>query len=78
MYKALPGGLFAVVHLDPGIVVGDLDALGDQTLQRVFVDRTGDGYHLRDDATLTLGSLDAVSASELLADLTELTEGARP
>jgi predicted DNA-binding WGR domain protein len=78
MYKPLPNELFAVVELDPGLVVGDLDALGDQTLRRIFVDRTGGGYHFHSEGTLTLGSIDAVSASELIADLTDLTEGARP
>ncbi len=75
LYKQLPGGLHAVVELDPGLVVGDLDALGDQKLHRIFLDRDTSGHRWHSQpADQTLGVLDAVSASELLADLTELTE----
>ncbi|MCS7477717.1 DUF4132 domain-containing protein [Umezawaea endophytica] len=75
LYKRLPGGQHAIVELDPGLVVGDLDALGDQTLRRVFVDRDTVGHRWHNTpADTTLGALDAVSASELLADLAELTE----
>jgi hypothetical protein len=75
LYKRMPGGLHAMVELDPGLVVGDLDALGDQTVHRVFVNRDTAGHRwYADPGDTAFGALDAVSASELLADLTELTE----
>lgn len=70
--KPLPGGWFAVLELKEGIVVGDPTALGDdQEIERVFVSTDRDGWWGRENTPL--GVLDAVSASELLVDLTELT-----
>ncbi len=74
LYKELPGGLHAIVELDPGLVVGDLDALGDQTVRRVFVDRDTAGHRWHTNpADTTLAGLDPVSASEVVGDLAELT-----
>jgi hypothetical protein len=72
--KPLPGGWFAALDLAGGIVVGDPTLLGDnQEISRVFLTTQRDGY--RGAAETPFGMLDAVSASELLADLTELVGG---
>ncbi|HEX6343053.1 DUF4132 domain-containing protein [Umezawaea sp.] len=79
LFKHLTDGLHAIVELDPGLVVGDLDALGDQTLHRVYLGRNTEGHRWHaNQSDTTFAALDAVSASELLADLTELVEGATP
>ena len=61
----------AVIHLDPGVIVGAIDIAPEQRLESVFVGRAGryGGYgpeKIRVD-------LDPVTASELLATLVELT-----
>ncbi len=69
--KPLPGGWFGVLELEDGIVAGDPTALGEnQEIRRVFLSTDHDGWWGKEDTPF--GTLDAVSASELLADLTEL------
>ena len=64
-----------IVELDPGIVVGAVDEFGDQTLREVYLDTHPNGYwSLRDGSGPRFGSLDAVTASELLGDLARLEE----
>lgn len=65
---------YLVISLHPGIAVGMVNELGDQTLESVsLADRPG---YFRPAGTesegLALGGLDPVMASELIADLTEL------
>lgn len=69
--KPLAGGWFGVLELEEGIVAGEPTMLGEnQEIRRVFLSPDHDGWWGREDTPL--GTLDAVSASELLADLTEL------
>ncbi|MDK0524405.1 DUF4132 domain-containing protein [Streptomyces sp. ML-6] len=68
-------GRYLVIDLDPGIAVGMVNELGDQTLEAVRIDSSPDYYRTGDDHPLRLGDLDPVLASELLADLTEVTAG---
>ncbi|WP_084000299.1 DUF4132 domain-containing protein [Actinomadura kijaniata] len=72
--RPLPDGRSLVVHLDPGVSVGDPDFWPEQRLIHIALD-TGPGGHLRadDDSGSRFGDLDPVTASEVLADLTELT-----
>jgi hypothetical protein len=64
-----------IIELDPGIVAGAVGEFGDQTLRAVYLDTHRNGYwHLPDDSNPRLGSLDTVTASELLADLHRLEE----
>jgi hypothetical protein len=65
--------LHLILELDPGIAVGAVDELGDQTLRELYLATARNGYWRRPDGSgPRLGSLDAVAASELLADLTRL------
>jgi hypothetical protein len=69
--KPLPDGWFAVIELEEGIVAGAPTMLGEnQEIRRVFLATDHDGWWGKEDTPF--GILDAVSASELLADLTEL------
>jgi hypothetical protein len=69
-------GRYVVIDLDPGIAVGVVDALPEQTLQYVWLgDRPTDFWPSRG-ASRRFGELDPATASEVLADLTELTESA--
>jgi hypothetical protein len=67
---------YVVIDLDPGIAVGVVDALPEQTLQYVWLgDRPTDFWPSRG-TSRRFGELDPAIASEVLADLTELTESA--
>ncbi|MGB3439106.1 MAG: DUF4132 domain-containing protein [Actinophytocola sp.] len=69
--KPLAGGWFGVIELEEGIVAGDPTMLGEnQQIRRVFLSTDHDGWWGRE--ATSFGTIDAVSASELLADLTEL------
>ncbi len=69
--KPLPGGWFGVLELEEGIVAGEPTMLGEnQEIRRVFLSPDHDGWWGTEDTPFS--TLDAVSASELLADLTEL------
>lgn len=69
--KPLPDGWFAVLELEDGIVAGAPTMLGeDQLIRRVFLSTQRDGWWGSEDTPFAV--LDPVSASELLADLTEL------
>ncbi|MFC4857154.1 DUF4132 domain-containing protein [Actinophytocola glycyrrhizae] len=69
--KPLTGGWFGVLELEEGIVAGEPTMLGEnQQIRRVFLSTHHDGWWGQEDTPF--GTLDAVSASELLADLTEL------
>jgi hypothetical protein len=70
--KPLPDGRVVVVHLDPGIAVGDPTALGDPTIEHIVLSETMGHYYYANDSSPKFGSLDAVSEAELVADLTEL------
>jgi hypothetical protein len=61
-----------VIELEPGIAVGVLDMFPEQTLQTVWLnDRPDDHWPHRANAR-RFGDLDEITASEVLADLTEV------
>jgi hypothetical protein len=64
------GGLTVVVELDPGIVVGDPDGLGDQTLEEIHVH----GRARTDEmpGRQPFAALGAIAASEVIRDLTTI------
>lgn len=74
--KRLGDDCFLVIALKDGITVGALDMYSVQTLETVWLDTRPDDYGKGLDHALRFGSLDVVTASELLADLAQLTEGA--
>ncbi|GLW68343.1 hypothetical protein Kpho02_06420 [Kitasatospora phosalacinea] len=73
--KRLGEGCHLVIQLDEGIAVGLVDMFPDQTFEAVWLDSApGDHWSSRD-YPLRYGDLDPVAASELLADLEEVTAG---
>ncbi|MGW5051965.1 DUF4132 domain-containing protein [Actinokineospora sp. NPDC004072] len=67
--KPLPDGRAVVANIEPGIAVGDLAMFEEQAFDGVHIDDTGLGYHRAGSA---LGTLDPVTQSELITDLTEV------
>ncbi|WP_158702570.1 DUF4132 domain-containing protein [Kitasatospora sp. MMS16-BH015] len=77
--KPLPDGRHLLIHLDEGLYLGDATAFPDQTLEQVWLDTTRRDHWAHDPHPATFAQLDPLTASELLADLTELTsESALP
>ncbi|MGH3858245.1 DUF4132 domain-containing protein, partial [Actinokineospora sp.] len=72
--KPLPDNQTAVINLDPGIAVGALDVFPEQKLESVWLNPGRGGDWSRNGRVLPLADLDPITASELIADLTELTE----
>jgi predicted DNA-binding WGR domain protein len=64
---------FVVLDLDPGIAVGYVDEWPEQSLNAVWLNVRPDDYWPDRATPLRFGELDPVMASEVLADLTELT-----
>ncbi|MES9520770.1 DUF4132 domain-containing protein [Streptomyces capoamus] len=62
-----------VIGLDEGIAVGMPDTFPDQTLEHVWLDSAPGDYWRSREYPLRFGDLDPVIASEILADLTEVT-----
>ncbi len=73
--KRLGEGCHLVIALDEGIAVGMVDAFPDQTFQTVWLDSLPGNYWGSRDYPLRYGDLDPVAASELLAELEEVTAG---
>ncbi|MFD0566808.1 DUF4132 domain-containing protein [Kitasatospora saccharophila] len=73
--KRLGEGCHLVIALDEGIAVGMVDAFPDQTFQTVWLDSSPGSYWGSREYPLRYGDLDPVTASELLADLEEVTAG---
>jgi hypothetical protein len=71
--RGLPGGRYAVIDLDPGIVPGAVEAAPEQTLRGIGLvdgrEQVGSGAA----ATASLAGLDPITVSEILADLATLT-----
>ncbi|WP_157419835.1 DUF4132 domain-containing protein [Actinomadura kijaniata] len=65
--RELPGDRTVVIDIEPGIVVGDLDHWPEQRIDRVRLTRRT-GSH-----PLPFSELDAITASEILADVVWLT-----
>ncbi|MFD3514591.1 DUF4132 domain-containing protein [Streptomyces sp. NPDC058657] len=74
--RQLGDHLYVVIRLDGGIAVGAIDAIPEQRLAAVVLDTRRDAYWSREDTGLRFGDIDPVAASEVLADLVDLTEGA--
>ncbi|GAA2454186.1 hypothetical protein GCM10010191_86290 [Actinomadura vinacea] len=74
IWREAAPGRYVVIRLDPGVPVADaVDSVPEQRLEGVFVsDRKGLRAAPGPDARF--GALDPVTASEILADLTRLTE----
>lgn len=70
--RPLPGGRAVVVNLNPGLAVGAQDTFPEQTLEHIWISDSGDGDWFPR-AGSRFGELDPVHASEVLADLTDLT-----
>ncbi|QKW24148.1 DUF4132 domain-containing protein [Kitasatospora sp. NA04385] len=73
-HRPLPNGSHLVVEIRPGIAVGTPNEYDEQTLEAVWLDGALERYwpNSREYREL-LGDLEPVIASELLADLEELT-----
>ncbi|MEU2022323.1 DUF4132 domain-containing protein [Streptomyces sp. NPDC016469] len=74
--KRLGGDCHLVIALDGGIAIGSVDTYPEQTLETVWLDVEPSDYWRSRPHDLRFDGLDAVTASELLADLTALTEDA--
>lgn len=74
--KRLGDDRYLVIALDTGIAVGVVDMFPDQTLETVWLGSEPADHWPGRAHPLRLGDLDALTVSELIADLTELTEGA--
>ncbi|MFD0855229.1 hypothetical protein ACFQ07_23520, partial [Actinomadura adrarensis] len=77
-FTALPvdGGLYVIIALDPGISIGAIDGIPEQTLEQVWIHDRPVQYHYREDACHTFAELDPLTASEVLIQLTELADTA--
>ena len=72
--KRLGDDCYLVIALDEGIAVGVVDMFPDQTFETVWLAAApGDYWPNHHSYTRRFGELDPVTASELLADLTEVT-----
>ncbi|WP_330241625.1 DUF4132 domain-containing protein [Streptomyces sp. NBC_00525] len=74
--KRLADHRHLVIALDEGIAVGMVDMFPEQVLETVWLAEDPSDYWHGRPHDLRFGELDAVTTSELLADLTALTEGA--
>jgi hypothetical protein len=74
IFRQLGEKLYLIIDLEPGIVVGLVNELGDQTLRAVYLSAHQNGYWGKPGENgPRLGDLDPVMASELVGDLTHLT-----
>jgi hypothetical protein len=72
LWWATPDDRAVVVDLDPGIPIGAVDAFPEQRIASVWVNNGACGTWRPRQLTTTFGTLDAVAASEVLRDLTEV------
>ncbi|MCX5339425.1 DUF4132 domain-containing protein [Streptomyces atratus] len=73
--KRLTDDCYLVIALYEGIAVGVVDMFPDQILETVWLDGQPNDHWDSRSHLLRFTDLDAVTVSELLGDLTELTEG---
>ncbi|WP_024934487.1 DUF4132 domain-containing protein [Actinomadura welshii] len=71
--RELPGGRAVVISVDPGIVVGDIGFWPEQRIDRVWLTLGADLGRRVEPRPLPFSELDPITASEVLADLVELT-----
>lgn len=62
-----------VIALDEGIAVGMVEEFPDQTLETIWIDTAPGDYWPSHAYPHRLGEIDPVVASEILADLTDIT-----
>ncbi|AGL13695.1 DUF4132 domain-containing protein [Actinoplanes sp. N902-109] len=63
-----------VIDLDPGIAVGAMDIFPDQKLDRIYLwNGVGSRWGNRAESAVALSELDAITVSEVIRDLTEIT-----
>ncbi|UXY18163.1 DUF4132 domain-containing protein [Streptomyces cynarae] len=72
-HRRIDDGHYVVIGLDEGIAVGVPDMFPDQTFETVWLDSQPCDYWRSRTYPLRFGALDPVIASEILADLTEVT-----
>ncbi|MGW0522125.1 DUF4132 domain-containing protein [Crossiella sp. NPDC003009] len=70
--RPVPGGA-VVMNLDPGITVGMIDMDPEHRIETVWLGDEPDWSYPKGKSARTFAELDPVTASELLAELTELT-----
>ncbi|MEV4279338.1 DUF4132 domain-containing protein [Actinoplanes xinjiangensis] len=70
--RDVPGGLHLVLAITPGIAVGAIDVLGDQTVESIHVAPAGKYHGFRRDQDDRIRELDPITAAEALRDLTEV------
>jgi hypothetical protein len=74
IWRRLPDGRAVTAHLEPGIAIGYVTEFGlIQIFERVHLSLTADGAWPQRDPEGVFSSVDAVTASEILRDLTEVT-----
>lgn len=73
VHRELPGGRALVISVDPGIVVGDIGYWPEQRIDRVWLNQGTDLGWRAESRPLPFSEMDAITASEILADLVELT-----
>jgi hypothetical protein len=70
--RPLPGKGAVVINLNPGLAIGAHDTFPEQTLEHIWITTSTDGdWYPRPGPKF--GELNPITASEILADLTELT-----
>ncbi|WP_329518519.1 DUF4132 domain-containing protein [Spirillospora sp. NBC_01491] len=67
------GERWVVIDLDPGIAVGAVEVFPEQNLRSVLISPNATSYRSPREGTPTFGELEPVAASELIAQLTDLT-----
>jgi hypothetical protein len=72
MWRATPDRRAIVVDLDPGIPVGALDIFPEQRIASIWINGGPSGGWRPREPHRTFGDLDAMTASEMLRDLTEV------
>jgi hypothetical protein len=70
--RDVPGGLHLVLAIDPGIAVGAIEVLGDQTVEAIFVEPSSGHHWFRPGQDDRIRELDPITAAEALRELTEV------
>ncbi|SDT79752.1 DUF4132 domain-containing protein [Actinoplanes derwentensis] len=70
--RDVPGARHLVVAIDPGIPVGAVDVLGDQTIEAIFVEPAAAYHWSRRDQDDHIRELDPITAAEALRELSEV------
>ncbi|WP_433337339.1 DUF4132 domain-containing protein [Spirillospora sp. CA-294931] len=76
MSRGAGSGLYVQLDLDPGFAVGIVDDRPTQTCKRVWITKELTDWMRTENISRTFGELDEVTASEVLADLTDLADAA--